>query len=143
MRPLLAVALLAGFVPAAPVPKALKKADDSVRIVGTWKPTDKGSAWFQFNDDGTLKTWHGGEGGAAHSHMDWKWALDPDTSLSPRKVRLTRVPDSQNGYDCLYELDDDTLKFVFLLSPGMSPPKKVEAGPNLQLHLMARHTPAK
>jgi hypothetical protein len=143
MRPLLAVALLAALAPAAPVPKSLKKADDASRIVGTWKPTDKESAWFQFNDDRTLKTWHGAEGGAAHSHMDWKWALDPDTSHSPRKVRLTRVPDSENGYDCLYELDGDTLRLVLLLSPGVPPPKKVEAGPNLQLHQTARHTPAK
>ncbi len=143
MRPLLAVALLAGLASAAPVPKALKKADDATRIVGTWKPIDKESAWFQFNDDGTLKTWHGGEGGAANSHMDWKWALDPDATPSPRKVRLTRVPDSENGYDCLYELDGDTLRFVFLLSPNMPRPKKVERGDNLQLHQLARHTPAK
>jgi hypothetical protein len=142
MRTLLALALLVGLAPAAPVPKALKKGDVSKQLVGTWKPAGKGTAWFQFHDDGTLKTWHG-EGAAVNSKMDWTWALDPDATLSPRKVRLTHVPDTQHSYDCLFELDGDGLRFVFLLTAGMTPPKKVEEGPNLQLHEMTRHTPAK
>ena len=48
------------------------------------------------------------------------------------------MPDSHNGYDCLYEFDGDTLKFVFLLRAGMTPPQKIEAGKDLQLHLLTR-----
>src|SRR5207244_3337849 len=53
MRPLLAITLLATLAPAAPVPKALKKADDKSGIVGIWKP-DKGSEWFQFDAEGGM-----------------------------------------------------------------------------------------
>jgi hypothetical protein len=143
MRSVLALVLLAAIAPAAPVPKALKKVDVGKQIVGTWKPTGRGSAWFQFHDDGTLMTWHGAEGAAANSKMNWTWALDPAADSSPRKVRLNRVPATDGGYDCLFELDGDTLRFVFLLTKGMTPPAKVEDGPNLQLHEMTRHTPTK
>jgi hypothetical protein len=140
MRPLVAALLLVTLAPAAPVPKAVKKKDDKELLVGTWKPVNQDSAWFQFAADGTLKTWHG-ETDNPNSQMNWSWALDPEPT--PRRVRLTRVPDSHNGYDCLYELDGDTLKFVFLLKKGMDPPKKVEGGPDLQFHQMTKAPPAK
>lgn len=140
MRPLFVVCLLAGIAVAAPVPKSVKKKDDATLILGTWKPTGKDMAWFQFADDGTLKTWHGDDENA--NKMAWTWAIDPERT-TPRRVRLNRVPDSHNGYDCLYELDGDTLKLVFLLKKGMLPPEKVQAGPDLQLHQMTKSPPAK
>jgi len=137
MRPLLAIALLTTFATAAPVPKTLQKQDDAKRVIGTWKPTSSDSAWFEFAADGTLKTWHG-QGINRDSAMNWTYSLVPDST--PRRMRLNRVPDSQNGYDCLYECAGDTLKFVFLLRAGMTPPQKIEAGTDLQLHVLTRDT---
>ncbi len=141
MRTTLLVLLAVTSSTAAPVPKGVKKRDDAALLVGTWKPTDKDSAWFRFAADGTLKTWHG-DSDKPSGEMNWTWAIDPEPT-PPRRVRLNRVPDSHNGYDCLYELDGDTLKLVFLLKKGMLPPEKVQAGPDLQLHQMTKSPPAK
>jgi hypothetical protein len=135
MRPLLAALLFAGFVAAAPVPKAVKKKDDKELIVGTWKPANKGTCWYQFNADGTMQTWHGqGKG----SPLDWTWTLDPNAA--PKRMKLTRAVGS-GVYDCLYELDDDALKIAFIV--GAIEPKKVEAAPGLQLYEQARDTSSK
>lgn len=135
MRPLPAVALLVGLAPAAPVPKELKKKDDAAAIVGTWKPANTGTCHFKFNDDGTMRTWHSPNIG---SPIDWTYTLDSTTT--PKKVKLTTADGKQN-YDCIYELDGDSLKFAFVL--GAKDPKKVEAGPGLQLYEQTRDTSAK
>lgn len=139
MRPLAITLLLFGAAgaSAAPVPKALQKQDETKRVVGTWRPTSSDSAWFEFGADGTLRTWHG-ERNNRNSAMNWTYSLVPDST--PRQMKLTRVPDSHNWYDCLYEFDGDTLKFVFLLKNGMTSPQKIEAGKDLQLHQLTRDT---
>lgn len=137
MRSLLALTLVIGLgvAPAAPVPKAVKKKDDAALVVGTWKPANNGTCWYQFNADGTMQTWHGLSKG---SPLDWTWTLDPDTT--PKRMKLTRAVGS-GVYDCLYELDGDTLKIAFIV--GAIEPKKVEAAPGLQLYEQARDTSVK
>ncbi len=135
MRHLLALALLAGFATAAPVPKALKPKADAELIVGTWMPANSGTCWYQFNADGTLKTWHGPN---KRSPLDWTYTLD--TTVTPKRVLLTGKAD-QKSFECVYELDGDGLKIAFVL--GAKDPKKVEAGPGLQLYEQTRDTSAK
>ena len=133
MRPLVALALLVSLAVAAPVPKVVKKGD-AEQIVGTWKPANT-SCWYQFNADGTLKTWHDPN---RHSPLDWTYTLDPTTS--PKQVRLTTA-DGKTSYNCIYDLEGDSLKLVFVL--GVKDPKKVEAGPGLQLYEQTRDTSPK
>lgn len=134
MRPLVAVVLVAALAPAAPVPKAVKKKDDKELIVGTWKPANKGTCWFQFNADGTLKTWHDPN---AHSPLDWTWAIE-ETDRLPKRIKLTRAGGGNESYVCIYELDGDGLKIAFIV--GAKDPQKVEAGPGLQLYEQTRDT---
>lgn len=109
MRPLLAVILLVGFVTAAPVPKAFKKKDDSVLIIGTWKPAAEGATcWYKFNADGTMRTWHTPESGPP---LDWEYTLDP--TANPKRVKLTRTTAPTESYNGSYELDGDQLKIAF------------------------------
>jgi hypothetical protein len=138
MRPLLVVVLLAGFTPAhaAPVPKAVKKKDDKELIVGTWKPANKGTCWFQFNADGTMKTWHDPN---AHSPLDWTWAIE-ETDRLPKRIKLARAVGS-GAYDCIYELDGDGLKIAFIV--GTKDPQKLEAGRGVELYEQTRDTSGK
>jgi uncharacterized protein (TIGR03067 family) len=138
VHPLLAVVQLAALAPAAQVPKSLKKATDAELIVGTWKPTG-GDFWYQFNSDGSMKTWHGPN---RVSPTNWTYTLDPTSS--PKRAKLTS-DDGRNGgrsYDCIYELDGDSLKIAFVLNPK-TPPTKVEDAPGLQLYEQTRDTSAK
>lgn len=135
MRPLLAIALLVGLALAAPVPKELKKKDDATAIIGTWKPASTGTCHFKFNDDGTMRTWHSPNIG---SPIDWTYTLDP--IATPKTMKLTTAKGKET-HDCIYELDGDGLKIAFVL--GAKDPKKVEAGPGLQLYEQTRDTSAK
>lgn len=137
MRPLLVVVLLAGFTPAAPVPKAVKKKDDKELLVGTWKPANKGTCWFLFNADGTMKTWHDPN---AHSPLDWTWVLE-ETERLPKRMKLTRAGGGNESYVCVYELDGDGLKIGFVV--GGQVPEKVETGPGVQLYEQSRDTSSK
>lgn len=144
MRPLFAVALLAAFAPAAPVPKALKKKDDKADIVGTWKvhtltmngrKTDISDVTFVFKADGTAKMFHSGE----DNRPNWIVTLDPNAS--PPGMRWVNSG-GRNNWDCVYELCGDTLKVGFI-SAGAKRPEQVEPGENLTLYEMTRDTSAK
>ncbi len=139
MRPLLAVVLLAGFATAAPVPKAIKKKqDDATQLVGTWKPTAKGSAWFRFDAEGKVKTWYDTPG----SEMIWTYTADAKGAAN--RLRLTEIGSAGvRTYDCVFDLDGDALKFLFVTTRGKEPPEKLEAGPDFQLHEMTRDISAK
>lgn len=140
MRPLLALALLAAVAPAAPVPKSLKKPVLADQLAGTWKPNGTGSAWFQFNPDGTLKTWHA-NGNARNSEMQWTWAIDPESS-TPQRLKLTRTSEPRQTLDCALELDGDSLTFAFLTG-GKTLPAKLAAGQGLELYHLARTSDGK
>jgi hypothetical protein len=131
----MALLLLAAPLAAAPVPKSLKKHDLSAQMVGTWKPNGTGSAWFQFNADGTLKTWHA-NGNARNSEMQWTWVIDPEPS-TPQRVKLSRTSEPRQSLDCALELDGDTLTFAFLTG-GKKLPEKLADGQGLELYHLAR-----
>jgi uncharacterized protein (TIGR03067 family) len=135
MRPLLALTLLASLAPAAPVPKAVKK-DDAARIVGSWKPTDKGTCHYEFKADGTMRTWHTPEVGKP---IDWTWTLDPEAT--PKRLKLTYVA-SKQSYDCVYSLDGDRLKLAFTLGVKQLH-EKWEETPGIQLYDQTRDTSGK
>lgn len=137
MRPLVALALLVAVAPAAPVPKALKKPTLSDQLVGTWKPNGTGTAWFRFNADGTLQTWHvNGNGNGKQSEMQWTWVIDPEPS-TPQRLKLTRTSEPRQTLDCALELDGDTLTFAFLTG-GKKMPEKLADGQGLELYKLAR-----
>jgi uncharacterized protein (TIGR03067 family) len=100
---------------AAPVPKAVKKKADAQAILGKWEGglggAAKGGGYvFRFGDDGTCGITHGGsnnqESGATYE-------LHPDKS--PRQMTWWNgVGPTQTEWRCVYELDGDTLKVVFV-----------------------------
>lgn len=142
MRPLLAVLLLAGVAPAAPVPKAKKP--DTERLVGTWKVTavdgkasHGGSHTFVFEAEAKCRTVYGDDN---KNVAIWTWALDPDES--PKRMKLAGAGDNASlSYECVYELDGDSLKIAF---PGekKTRPAKVATGAGALLYEMKRETPA-
>lgn len=116
------------------MPKELNKKDDSAGIVGTWTQGTGITCWFQIAANDTLKTWHDPNRGFP---SDWTYTLDP--TASPKRLKLTTT--GQQSYDCIYELDGDTLKIAFIL--GAKDPKMVEAASGLQLYEQTRDTSAK
>ncbi len=118
MRPLLAVVLVAALAPAAPVPKALKKASDQQLIVGRWKPREGHTQWYQFNDDGTLRTWYGADDPGGGNQ--YRWALDP--TASPKRITWVGITSGKAEWEGIYELAGDTLKVAY------SPVPKVPEG---------------
>ncbi len=131
MRPLLAFALLVGLATAAPVPKAVKKQADSDQLVGRWIATEKNTHSFHFRDDGTMTVWNGQvENGGAK----YRWTID-DTA-SPKRMTwydTTSTP-PRPQFECVYELDGDSLKITYECAP------KVPAGVGVgnQNHHMTR-----
>jgi hypothetical protein len=140
MRSLVALTLLVGLAPAAPVPKSLKKPTLADQLVGTWKPNDKGTCWFRFHADGTLQTWHGRDKGV-DSKMHWTWAIDPEPS-TPHRLKLTRTSEPRQTLDCALELDGDRLTFAFLTG-GKKLPERLADGLGLELYQLARDTDGK
>ena len=138
MRPLLALLLLVAVASAAPVPKAIKKKDDASLIVGTWKVTalngqNNGTFHthtFVFDAEGGVRTVYSGD-----QTTDWTWALVAGDA--PKRMRWVAKTKGQTDFDCVYELDGDTLKFGFITS-GQKPPAKVEPGPGLTLYELTR-----
>lgn len=108
MRPLLAVVLLAGLTTAAPVPKAVKKKDDQESLVGRWKPSDGTKQWYEFKDDGTLKTWN--EPNEAKA-VPYNWSIDP--TASPKRMTLYSPGTTRPEWEVVYELDGDDLRMTY------------------------------
>ncbi len=141
MRPLLIIALLVGVAPAAPVPKAVKKADDKTLLLGSWKvsevtangkPATVSYHTFVFTEDGKLTLLSGAE----KTGPQWTWTIDP--SATPRAMKWA----TGNPWDCVYDLDGDSLK-LGLLNKGASVPATVEPGDGMTLYVMTRETPSK
>ena len=134
MRPLLALALLVAFAPAAPVPKGIKKQNDQERIVGRWLAQNGRGHSFVYNEDGTMKVWDGAMepvGGA-----NYKWTIDP--TVTPKRMTWYGVGGTAPQYECVYELDGDELKITYESAPKI--PTAVGGGS--QNHRMTRD-PAK
>lgn len=120
MRPLLALAVLIGFASAAPVPKALKKNDDRTLLLGTWKTiSEHGKTgkdiWthtYHFEESGHLQQWFG-----PTDTSNWDWTIDPEQT--PKRMTWVNQKNARNAYDCVYELDGNTLRinYVSVKSP--------------------------
>jgi uncharacterized protein (TIGR03067 family) len=120
MRPLLALALLVSLASAAPVPKAVKKQNDAEQIVGSWKPVEGQTDWFEFTADGKMLTWD--TGGSAGTGPPFTYTLD--TTTDPKSMTWgdrNKTP----LWDCVYELDGDTLRISY--NRDGKRPTKVEA----------------
>lgn len=117
MRPLVALVVFAALAPAAPVPKAIKKQNDADSLVGTWKPAEGRTEWFEFTADGKMKAW---STGTAQHAVPYKWTLD-DTA-SPRRMTWT----GSAQWECVYELNGDTLRISYVTAGQKIP---TEVGP--------------
>ena len=134
MRPLLAVALLVGFAPAAPVPKGIKKKDDAAMLVGRWLAANGRGHSFVYNEDGTMKVWDGPnepQGGA-----NYKWSID--ATATPKRMTWYGVGSTAPQYECVYEMDGDELKITYESAPKIP----TGVGTGSQNHHMTR-SPAK
>ena len=121
MRPLLALLLLVGFAPAAPVPKAIKKKDDASLLVGRWKPSDGTKQWYEFQDDGTLKTW---DEPNEQSAVPYKWTID--VTAIPKRMTWANGKTGKVEFEAVYELDGDDLRMNYASAPAV--PKAVGKG---------------
>ena len=112
--PLSLLALLAGTLVAAPVPKDFKKPDDAAALLGTWKAhrlTMQGkddanihTHTFGFDADGKCHTLYG-----QGQRSDWTFALDP--KATPKRMTWVAAGAGRGPtFDCVYELSGDTLK---------------------------------
>ena len=134
---LLAVAALA---PAAPVPKGVKKkVNDAERLVGTWKPVEGRTEWFEFTADGGMKAWT--TGGSAKSGVPYTWTVAPDAE--PKRMTWGDTSaDRRPQWECVYELDGDRLRITYARAGG-PPPGAVKAGDGLFYCDLVRDTPAR
>ncbi len=137
MRTWFVLLIATGSLVAAPVPKDFKKADDARLLVGTWKPAGTYSGWFQFAADGTLQTW---SDQPRNVEQSWTWEV-VDQKATPKRARITRK--AGGTFECVYELDGDTLKFALIFYPEKGLPAKVEVHPALQLFETTRDKSAK
>ena len=143
MRPLLAVLLLSALAHAAPVPKSVKKKqDDATALVGTWKVlaldgqknVNIHTHTFIFEAEGGVKTeFRGGT-------SDASWSIDPTTT--PKTLHWVNNGGGRANYECVYELNGDTLQLGFLTKPDQRPPR-VEPTPGVTLYEMTRNPTAK
>lgn len=122
MRPLLTLALLVGVAAAAPVPKELKKKGDVDLIVGTWKPAQGRTEWFEFTVDGGMKAWN--TGGSAATGVPYTWSLDP--TATPKRMTWCSAGQTKPSFECVYDLDGDTLRISYV-SAGNKLPTEVAA----------------
>ena len=141
--PLSLLALLAGTVVAAPVPKDFKKPDDKAAVLGTWVAhTLDGRAGrphthtFVFEADGKCHTLYG-----QGSRSDWTYTLD--TTTTPKRMVWTAAEvGGATTFDCAYEVSGDTFKLAFLTGNNKNP-DKLEPTAGLTLHEMTRVKDAK
>lgn len=115
MRTLLAVALLVGLAPAAPVPKGLKKkVNDAEAIVGIWMHSSgTRDENFEFTPDGKMRAWMG-NGGPGGTTFGYSWTLDP--TATPKRMTWGGANDPKPQWECVYELDGDTLRICYIAS---------------------------
>jgi uncharacterized protein (TIGR03067 family) len=136
MRSLVTLALFFGLTSAAPVPKALKKADDRQLILGRWMPAGGGTQWYQFNGDGTLSTWY-----TVGNAPDPQYKVTLDPTASPKRITWIGLKSGKVEWEGLYELDGDNLKVAY--SPAPKVPTGFEPGQAQTVIQQTRDTSAK
>jgi uncharacterized protein (TIGR03067 family) len=132
------LALSAIVAAAAPALKD-RKNEDRDRIVGVWVQesiTVHGNAsdspqhrTFRFGKDGTCGITNG-----TGSENPARYTLDPSTS--PRRMKWLNGPE-MSEWQCLYELDGDSLKVAFV-DQGTEAPNKIEPTRNLTIYYLKR-----
>ena len=143
MRPLVVLALLAGFTSVAPVPKSLKKAPDERALVGTWKCFNENG---QTSNNVFLQTFtFAADGGLRITDRDghtseWAWSID--AGQTPRQLKWVAKPPASGASECVYHLDGDSLKLAYILR-GRVQPEQLDAGQGYYVFQMTRDTPAK
>ena len=116
-RALIAISLAVSFAFAAPVPKALKKNNDAVSILGVWDDKNPGGQIWFFNSDGT-----GGAGEPTKSSCPAIYKIDP--TQSPKQLDWSQ--DGGKTWNLsVYELDGDALKINFGVGGTGIRPEKV------------------
>jgi uncharacterized protein (TIGR03067 family) len=139
MRPLVALLLLTGFAPAAPVPKAVKaKANDAELLLGYWKPVGDRAEGFEFAPDGVMKA-HGSRERQGDG-VPYKWSIDP--TASPKRMSWGGSTDGKPQWECVYELDGDRLRLSYAPAGG-AVPAVVGLGNGVFYCDLVRDTPAK
>jgi uncharacterized protein (TIGR03067 family) len=116
-----------------------KKDQDGTRILGFWisdalslqgNPPQGGSDYtFRFGTDGTCGIANGGG-----KEIGAQFTLDPSTT--PHRMKWLNGP-QLTEWLCLYELDGDTLKVVFV-DAGTEAPQKIEPAKNLTIYYLKR-----
>jgi uncharacterized protein (TIGR03067 family) len=141
-RMALGLALLALPTAAILAAPALKdrKPDDGDRIVGVWAqeslslrgqaPQGGQRSTFQFGKDGIC----GITNANGSQFPPSRYTLDP--SSSPRRMKWLNGPE-QTEWQCLYELEGDTLKVAFV-DQGTEAPRKIEPTKNLTIYYLKR-----
>jgi uncharacterized protein (TIGR03067 family) len=137
IAPLALLALLVPPLVAAPVPKAVKVKGDAERIVGTWAPDGGKAEWYRFDADGTMSAWVADHPNAPNAYT---YTLDP--TATPKRMTWTVKGEKAPYYHCVYELDGDRLKVVYVDS-GKPWPAKVEAASGPYFIDQTRDTSAK
>lgn len=108
--------LLATVVLAAPVPKELKKLEDSKAILGKWQGDVLGQKVngltyvFRFGEDGTCGISTGGVGKNVRESPA-EYTLD--SGQTPKRMKWLNGPE-KSEWRCVYALDGDTLRVGFV-----------------------------
>lgn len=137
---LLLFAITSGTV-AAPIPKEVKVGSDAQRILGKWQTeflsssgTDKQlntSSRFRFEVDGKCTILHGSDN---ERDSDSEFTLD--MSSNPRRMKWLQGTGKQ-VWQCLYELDGDSLKIAFI-NAGTPVPDLIDPAQNATIYYLKR-----
>lgn len=123
---------------AAPVPKPLKKLEDTKAIVGRWEGDYLGNKagiggnqyQFRFGADGTC----GIVSGKGGQESQCEYTLDP--AQSPKRMKWLNGPQKAE-WRCVYELDGDTLRVCFV-NPGTDIPPDTAEHPGVTVYALKR-----
>ena len=140
---MLALLLVGSLAVSAPVPKAVKKADDAKLILGDWKGgtlngagVSSGEYTFRFTDDGICGIGHGKQTPSG----DCAYTLDP--SATPLKEMKWLNGAVKTEWRCVYELDGDTLRVGFVHQNKATPTTMTPSG-DLTVYELKRVKPEK
>ncbi len=114
------VLLFAPVLVAAPVPKSVKKKDDSAEIVGLWASTRGGTTGWWFGEDGKAGTGNPVQVGC-------KAIYKVDATQSPKHLDWSQ-DEGKSWYLAIYEIENDVLRINF--GGGGSGKRPAVIGPN-------------
>ena len=114
------VLLFAPVLVAAPVPKSVKKKDDSAEIVGLWASTRGGTTGWWFGEDGKAGTGNPVQVGC-------KAIYKVDATQSPKHLDWSQ-DEGKSWYLAIYEIENDVIRINF--GGGGNGVRPTEIGPN-------------